>query len=66
MAMATTKIRISDELEQEIKDFVQDRSYRSKREFVDEAVEEKMEREEDALSVEERVDRIEERLDELT
>lgn len=64
--MATTKIRISDELEQEIKDFVQDRSYRSKREFVDEAVEEKMEREEDALSVEERVDRIEERLDELT
>jgi len=64
--MATTKIRISNDLEQKIKDFVQDRSYRSKREFVDEAVEEKMEREEDALSVEERVDRIEERLDELT
>jgi len=64
--MATTKIRITDELEQKIKDLVQDRSYRSKREFVDEAVEEKMEREEDALSVEERVDRIEKRLDELT
>jgi hypothetical protein len=40
--------------------------YRSKREFVDDAIQEKMEREEDALSVEERVDRIEERLDELT
>jgi len=66
MTMATTKIRISDELEEKIKDFVQDRSYRSKREFVDEAVEEKMDREEDALSVEERVERIEERLDELT
>jgi len=64
--MATTKIRISNDLEQKIKDFVQDRSYRSKREFVDEAVKEKMDREEDALSVEERVDRIEERLDELT
>jgi len=64
--MATTKIRISNDLEQKIKDFVQDKSYRSKREFVDEAVEEKMEREEDALSVEERVERIEERLDELT
>jgi len=66
VSMATTKIRITDELEQKIKDLVQDRSYRSKREFVDEAVEEKMEREEDALSVEERVDRIEKRLDELT
>jgi len=65
VGVATKKVRISQEIQQRLKDFIQKREYRSKREFVDSAVEEKMEREEDAMSMEERVDRIEERLDEL-
>jgi Arc/MetJ-type ribon-helix-helix transcriptional regulator len=64
--VSSAKVRISEDIDEALRSFVNTSEYKSKREFVDDAIQEKMEREEDALSVEERVDRIEERLDELT
>jgi len=60
------KVRISEDIEDEMKEFVNTSKYRSKREFVDKAVQEKLEREEDAMSLEERVDRIEDKLDRIS
>jgi len=58
-----TKVRIEKKINENVVQHVDEFDYKSKREFVQEAVKEKMQRDRDTPSTEERIKRLEEAID---